>query len=111
MTGSSPMKPNQFFQWLQHNSVLVLTILGILLYTAFYLPAVYFYGRLGTNPSEVGLTYSTVLSGAPVGILITIIVFVVVVGLIVGVIVDILTLTFLIELAIRLSLNRGLSFG
>ena len=88
MTFSRQDATNPLFRWLQHNSVVILTLLGILLYTIFYLPVVYFYGKLGTSPSEVGFTYSSVLSGATLGILVAIATFILVVGFIIGVVVD-----------------------
>jgi uncharacterized membrane protein (DUF485 family) len=75
MTDSSLNEPNTFLRWLQHSNAIMLTLLGIVLYTIFYLPAAYFYGKLGTSPGEVGLTYLTVLSQTPLGILITIFAF------------------------------------
>lgn len=97
-----------FSRWLQHNSVVILTVLGILLYTTFDLPAVYFYGRLGTSPNEVGLTYSTVLSGAPIGIVVAILAFIVVGGFIIGAAVDLATVVCLVRVAIGFSLRPGL---
>ena len=108
MTLSRQDTTNAFFRWLQHNSVLILTVLGILLYTTFDLPAVYFYGKLGTSPSEVGLTYSSVLSGAAIGILVAIAAFILVVGFIIGVAVDLATVACLIRITIGFSPHPGL---
>jgi hypothetical protein len=55
--------------WLINNPLVALTVLGLLLYAAFAIPATFFYARLGTTPSEVGYTYSTILSGSTLGAL------------------------------------------
>ena len=58
------------FRWLVNNPLVALTIIGLLLYATFAIPATFFYGRLGTTPSEVGYTYATILSGSTLGALI-----------------------------------------
>ena len=50
------------------------TVLGILLYIVFSVPATIFYGRLGTTPGEVGITYSSLLGGSTFGILVILLV-------------------------------------
>lgn len=108
MTPSRLDTTNPFLRWLQRNSVVTLTVLGIFLYTSFDLPAVYFYGKLGTSPSEVGLTYSSVLSGATLGILVGVGSFILGVGLIIGAAVDLVTAACLINIVIRFSLHPSL---
>jgi hypothetical protein len=53
-----------------NNPLVALTIFGLLLYAAFAIPASFFYGRLGTTPSEVGYTYASILSGSTLGALV-----------------------------------------
>ena len=55
--------------WLINNPLVALTIFGLLLYATFAIPATVFYGRLGTTPSEVGYTYTAILSGSTFGAL------------------------------------------
>src|SRR5215467_11524945 len=61
--------PRERFYWLKSNPLLVITILGLLLYAVFSIPATVFYARLGTTPSEVGFTYTSILSGSTLGAL------------------------------------------
>jgi hypothetical protein len=61
--------PHEPLHWVINNPLVALTILGLLLYAAFAIPATVFYARLGTTPSEVGYTYATVLSGSTLGAL------------------------------------------
>jgi hypothetical protein len=56
-------------RWVRANVLATLTILGILIYAVFSIPATYFYARLGTTPSEVGVTYSTIVSESTFGLL------------------------------------------
>jgi hypothetical protein len=56
--------------WIKASGLLLVTVLGILLYIVFSVPATIFYGRLGTTPGEVGITYSSLLSGSTFGILV-----------------------------------------
>jgi hypothetical protein len=67
MPVTSEATPGGLSQWLKSSPVVVLTIFGVLLYAMFSIPAVIFYARLGTSPSEVGFTYASVLSGATFG--------------------------------------------
>jgi hypothetical protein len=67
MPVTSEATPGGLSQWLKSNPVVVLTIFGVLLYAMFSIPAVIFYARLGTSPSEVGFTYASVLSGSTFG--------------------------------------------
>jgi hypothetical protein len=67
MPVTSEAKPGVFSQWLRSNPVVVVTIFGVLLYVMFSIPSIIFYARLGTSASEVGFTYSSVLSGATFG--------------------------------------------
>ena len=61
-------------EWVKTSGLLFVTVLGILLYIVFSVPASIFYGRLGTTPGEVGITYSSLLSGSTFGILIILLV-------------------------------------
>jgi hypothetical protein len=56
-------------QWTKENTLAALTILGILVYVVFSIPASYFYSLLGTTPSEVGMTYTTIVSDSTFGLL------------------------------------------
>jgi hypothetical protein len=58
------------FTWLRSNTVVALTLLGLLTYAMFSIPADFFYAELGTTPAEVGYTYSTILSGSTLGALV-----------------------------------------
>jgi amino acid transporter len=69
MTVTSDGIPRERLRWLKNNVLVALTILGILLYAVFSIPATFFYARLGTTPSEVGFTYATILSGSTLGAL------------------------------------------
>ena len=60
--------------WVKASGLLLVTVLGILLYIVFSVPATIFYGRLGTTPGEVGITYSSLLSGSTFGILVILLV-------------------------------------
>jgi hypothetical protein len=59
-------------QWIRDNTLVTLTILGVLVYVVFSIPTTYFYARLGTTPSEVGITYATILSGSTFGLVLII---------------------------------------
>ena len=61
-------------EWIRASGLLLVTVLGILLYIVFSVPATIFYGRLGTTPGEVGITYSSLLSGSTFGILVILVV-------------------------------------
>jgi hypothetical protein len=58
----------EILEWLKSGGLLVVTVIGILLYFLFSVPATVFYSRLGTNPGEVGITYVSLLSGSTVEI-------------------------------------------
>ena len=72
-TRSSPVQlktpTHILLQWVRDNTLAALTILGILVYVIFSVPTTYFYARLGTTPSEVGVTYATIVSGSTFGLL------------------------------------------
>jgi hypothetical protein len=55
--------------WLRSNTLVALTLLGLLIYAMFSIPADFFYAALGTTPIEVGYTYATILSGSTLGAL------------------------------------------
>src|SRR6266849_363758 len=79
MPVTSEAKPGGFSQWLRNNPVLVVTIFGVLLYVMFSIPSIIFYARLGTSASEVGFTYSSVLSGAAFGAVVVLAILILVV--------------------------------
>jgi hypothetical protein len=58
---------NELVNWLRGNIIALFTILGVSLFVIFSIPATIFYNLLGTTPSEVGITYSTILSGSTLG--------------------------------------------
>lgn len=60
---------NQLVDWFKSNGLLIVTLGGIFLYIIFAVPATIFYNRLGTTPSEVGITYASLLSGSTFGVL------------------------------------------
>lgn len=60
--------------WVKTSGLLTVTVLGILLFIVLSVPATIFYGRLGTTPGEVGITYSSLLSGSTLGILVILLV-------------------------------------
>lgn len=62
--------------WTKGSGLLLVTVLGILLYIILSIPATIFYGRLGTTPSEVGISYSNLLSGSTLGIVVIFIIFI-----------------------------------
>jgi hypothetical protein len=55
--------------WLKGLGVLTLTFLGLILYICLAAPTTIFYTRLGTTPGEVGITYTSLLSGSLLGII------------------------------------------
>lgn len=66
----NPETPTRILlQWVRDNTLAALTILGILIYFIFSVPTTYFYARLGTTPSEVGITYASIISGSTFGLL------------------------------------------
>jgi hypothetical protein len=67
MSVTPEVTASRFSQWLKGNVVVTLTVLGILLYSMFWIPAIFFYARLGATPTEVGYTYTSVLSGSVLG--------------------------------------------
>jgi amino acid transporter len=69
MADTSDRTSREHLGWLKANVLVALTILGVLLYAVFSIPATYFYARLGTSPSEVGFTYASILSGSTLGAL------------------------------------------
>jgi len=71
-------QPSEPLHWLINNPLVVLTILGLLLYATFAIPATVFYASLGTTPSEVGYTYTTILSGSTLGAVFIVLAFVLV---------------------------------
>lgn len=60
-------------EWLKGGGILALTVIGILLYIFLSVPATIFYGRLGTTPGEVGISYTSLLSGSTLGVFIILI--------------------------------------
>jgi hypothetical protein len=56
--------------WIKGSGLLVLTILGIFLYIVLSVPATVFYARLGVTPDEAGLSYTSLLSGSTIEILV-----------------------------------------
>jgi len=58
------------FPWLKKNVTAAIAVAGILLYAVFSIPATFFYAHLGTTPSEVGSTYTSLLSGSTLAVLI-----------------------------------------
>lgn len=70
MSVSPETSTGGLFQWLKNNAAPAIAIAGILLYTVFSIPATFFYARLGTTPSEVGVTYTSLLSGSTLAVLI-----------------------------------------
>src|ERR1039458_1943915 len=54
----------QVSNWIKSSGLLSLTVSGIVLYVVFSISATIFYDRLGVTPSDVGVTYSNVLSGS-----------------------------------------------
>lgn len=60
----------ELIEWFKGSGLLVVTLAGIFLYIVFSVPATIFYTRLGTTPSEVGITYTSLLSGSTLGALI-----------------------------------------
>src|SRR5467141_1964248 len=61
-------------QWITDGGATTLTIVGILLYISLTVPATIYYGRLGTTPQEVGVTYASLLGGSILGVAVTIII-------------------------------------
>jgi hypothetical protein len=69
MSVTSEVASGGFSQWLKGNVIVISTVFGVLLYAVFSIPPIVFYARLGTTPSEVGLSYTNILSGATLGAL------------------------------------------
>ena len=55
---------HRYAGWIASNATLVLTLLAGALYVVVWWAYNLFYGRLGVDPSDVGVTYSTALSTA-----------------------------------------------
>lgn len=62
---SSPgITRSDLLEWLKGGGLLAITIFGLFFYAFLSVPAIVFYDRLGVSPTEVGLTYSNLLSGS-----------------------------------------------
>lgn len=69
MPTASEAKTSRLYEWVKSNGIVAITIVGVLLYIIFSIPATFFYARLGTTPSEVGISYTSILSGSTLGAL------------------------------------------
>ncbi len=54
----------EVLDWFKGGGLLPLTIMGLFLYAFLSVPAAIFYGRLGVNSGELGITYVGLLSGS-----------------------------------------------
>ena len=63
MAGSSDGR-GTLLEWIKDSGLLTITILGLLLYALFAIPIAIFYFRLGASLAEVGVTYTSLLSGS-----------------------------------------------
>jgi hypothetical protein len=61
---NNPQPIDGYRQWIKGNTIVTLTILGVLLYAVLSIPVTFFYASLGTTPSEVGFSYASILSGS-----------------------------------------------
>jgi hypothetical protein len=73
MSASAKVSVGAVLEWLKEGGILALTVIGILLYIFLSVPATIFYGRLGTTPGEVGISYTSLLSGSTLGVFIILI--------------------------------------
>jgi hypothetical protein len=64
---SEAKRSQLLLDWLKSGGLLMLTVTGVILYIVFSVPATIFYDRLGTTPQEVGITYTSILSGSTLG--------------------------------------------
>jgi hypothetical protein len=56
-------------EWVKDSGLLTITILGLLLYTLFAIPTTIFYRILGASLAEVGITYTGLLSGSTLSLM------------------------------------------
>ena len=91
--------PREPLHWLLNNPLVALTILGLLLYATFAIPATSFYASLGTTPSEVGYSYATILSGSTLGALVIVLVFFIVLFQVVQFLIIFIAYTVLFRIA------------
>ena len=70
-------------EWVKDSGLLTVTILGLLIYALFAIPTGVFYFFLGASLAEVGITYTSLLSGSVLGLM-----------LIVGALVYVLTFSY-----------------
>lgn len=57
-------------EWVKDSGLLTITILGLLLYALFAIPTTAFYYLLGASLAEVGVTYTSLLSGSALGLMV-----------------------------------------
>lgn len=74
MSSTRDVSENKTLELLKTSGVFVVTLLGLLLYTSLSVPAIIFYRRLGVSPTEIGLTYTNLLSGSTAEVIVIIIV-------------------------------------
>lgn len=68
MSATAKASVGAVLEWLKGGGLLALTVIGILLYICLSVPATIFYSRLGATPAEVGISYTSLLSGSTLGV-------------------------------------------
>jgi amino acid transporter len=70
MSGPQENRKGTLLEWVKDSGLLTITILGLLVYTLFAIPTAIFYYTLGASLAEVGVTYTSLLSGSVLGLMV-----------------------------------------
>jgi ABC-type multidrug transport system fused ATPase/permease subunit len=72
MSRSGPTR-TELLEWLKGGGLVLLTIIGLFFYAFLSVPAIIFYDRFGVSSTEVGLTYTNLLSGSTAEIIVVLV--------------------------------------